>query len=78
MSGRVKEKVRTQTQKEPCRHYWIIEVANGPVSRGECKYCGARKDFYNAFPEYNPTKKGANPLKFPKLPAVEVDEESNS
>jgi hypothetical protein len=78
MSGKVKEKVRAQTQNEPCRHYWVIEVANGPVSRGVCKYCGARKDFYNTFPEYNPLKKGGNPLKLPRLPAVEVDEESNS
>jgi hypothetical protein len=78
MGGKVKERVKTQPQKEPCRHYWVIEVANGPESRGQCKYCGVKKDFYNAFPEYNTLKKGASPLKLPELPAVEVDEDSKS
>jgi hypothetical protein len=22
-----------------CRHHWIIETANGPVSRGVCRNC---------------------------------------
>ncbi len=78
MSGKVKEKVKTQTQKEPCRHFWVIEVANGPVSRGQCKLCGERKDFCNAFPEYNPLRKGPNPLKLPELPAVEVENDNKS
>ncbi len=78
MSGKVKEKIKTQPRKGPCRHYWVIEVANGPVSRGQCKHCGIRKDFYNAFPEFNPLKKGANPLKLPELPGVEVDEDKKS
>jgi hypothetical protein len=78
MSEKVQERVKAQLQKEPCRHYWVIEVANGPASRGQCKYCGARQEFYNAFPESNPLKKGANPLKLPELPAVEVDEDSKS
>jgi hypothetical protein len=72
MNGKVKVKVKTQTQQEACRHYWVIEVANGPVSRGQCKYCGASKDFYNTFPEFNPLKKGHNPLKLPEMPAVTV------
>lgn len=32
-----------------CRHYWLIEEANGPTSSGVCKYCGGKKEFYNAF-----------------------------
>jgi hypothetical protein len=80
MNGKVKvkEKEKTTAQKETCRHYWVIEVANGPVSRGQCKYCGMKKDFYNAFPEFNPLKKGPNPLNLPKLPDVAVEKESNS
>lgn len=78
MSGKVKEKVRTQAQKRPCRHYWIIEIANGPVSWGQCKYCGARKEFLNAFPEYNPLKKNTNPLKLPELTGVGTEEDSKS
>jgi 7-cyano-7-deazaguanine synthase in queuosine biosynthesis len=78
MSGKVKEKTKAQTQKEPCRHYWVIEVANGPVSCGQCKYCGVRKEFFNAFPEYNPLKKNANPLGLPELSGVKVEEDSKS
>jgi hypothetical protein len=81
MVSKVKERVKTfktQPQKEPCRHYWVIEVANGPVSRGQCKFCGERKEFFNAFPEFNPLKKNTNPIRLPELPAVEVDEDSES
>ena len=28
-------------------HHWIVEDADGSVSRGLCKLCGARKDFRN-------------------------------
>ena len=34
-------------QLGPCRHHWLIEIANGPTSRGRCKRCGAERDFYN-------------------------------
>lgn len=76
MSGKVKEKAQIQPEKEACRHYWVIEVANGPVSRGECKFCGVKKEFYNAFPEFNPLKKGANPFSLPRLHRVPVKEEN--
>ena len=32
---------------EACRHHWIIEMPNGPVSHGLCKNCGIERDFYN-------------------------------
>jgi len=75
---KVKERLKTQTQKELCRHYWIIEIANGPVSRGKCKYCGATKEFLNAFPEYNPLKKNNGPLDLPRLSGVKVRADSKS
>jgi hypothetical protein len=78
MRGKVKEKASVQTQKEPCRHFWVIEVANGPVSRGQCKYCGAGKEFFNAYPEFNPLKKGNNPFNLPRMPEVEVKDDSKS
>ncbi|HTY81976.1 MAG TPA: hypothetical protein VMB24_04265 [Dehalococcoidales bacterium] len=73
---KVKEKEQAQPRKEECRHFWVIEVANGPISRGQCKYCGAKKEFYNAFPEFNPLKKGANPFSLPKLHHVPVKEDN--
>jgi hypothetical protein len=32
-----------------CRHYWVIELAGGRMSRGRCSRCGAAKDFPNYF-----------------------------
>jgi hypothetical protein len=78
MRNRVKERVVAKPAENECHHFWVIEVANGPKSRGECKYCGAVKEFYNAFPDFNPMRRSANPLTFPKLPDVEVDEGRHS
>lgn len=36
-----------QGQASLCRHYWVIETPNGPVSRGVCRYCEAVRDFKN-------------------------------
>lgn len=44
--------------KETCRHYWVIESAKGPVSKGVCKFCGAQKEFHNSWP-YFPVGKPA-------------------
>ena len=30
-----------------CRHYWVIEPANGPVSPGLCQICGQTGVFKN-------------------------------
>ena len=30
-----------------CRHHWVIEMPNGPVSKGQCKRCGIERDFMN-------------------------------
>jgi len=34
-----------------CHHYWIIELPNGPTSRGRCKYCGLEREFDNLGPD---------------------------
>lgn len=31
-----------------CKHYWLIEAPNGPVSYGVCKICGERSEFKNS------------------------------
>lgn len=31
-----------------CRHHWKIEAANGPFSKGVCKFCGAVQEFQNS------------------------------
>jgi hypothetical protein len=78
MKSRVKEKTVEKPAEDECHHFWVIEVANGPKSRGQCKYCGATKEFYNAFPDFNPMRRSANPLSLPKLPEVEVDQGQHS
>ena len=32
-----------------CNHHWVISGPEGPVSNGNCKYCGAEKEFMNYF-----------------------------
>ncbi|MBN1161910.1 MAG: hypothetical protein JXA17_08185 [Dehalococcoidales bacterium] len=73
-----KEKPAAKSAKPACEHYWVIEVANGPRSLGTCKYCGETREFFNAFPTYNPLRKNSNPLTLPKLPDVEIEEEDKS
>ena len=34
--------------KPVCRHHWVIETANGPVSWGECQICHEGKQFQNS------------------------------
>ncbi|OGO18641.1 MAG: hypothetical protein A2Z15_05520 [Chloroflexi bacterium RBG_16_50_11] len=75
---KVKVQVQVQLKPEQCHHYWVIEVANGPASQGECKHCGLKKEFLNAFPEYNPLRKSKSPLSLPELPEVEVAEDSKT
>jgi len=80
MKTKVKEKERAQEKpdKDECHHYWIIEIADGPTSRGVCKYCGESREFLNAFPAFNPMKRQESPLKLPEVPTIEIDKESKS
>jgi hypothetical protein len=81
MKDKVKTKVAEKEGQEPktrCGHYWDIEAANGPTSIGTCKFCGEKKEFYNAFPDFNPLRRSHNPMTLPELPDVKVDKESKS
>ena len=61
-----------------CHHFWIIEIANGPKSRGECKYCGEIKDFHNSIVDFRDPRRKGNPLKLPKMSKVKLDKGSKS
>jgi hypothetical protein len=76
----IKETVHVQPEKEAqkCHHFWVIDIANGPSSLGKCKYCGEKREFFNAFPSFNPLRKNANPLALPKMRGVEIEKESES
>ena len=73
-----KEKSRENPDNEQCTHHWVIEVANGPTSNGECKICGETREFFNAFPGFKPAKNQNDVLELPKLPKVKVKKESKS
>ena len=30
-----------------CRHHWVIQPADGPVSNGSCQVCGENREFKN-------------------------------
>ena len=30
-----------------CRHHWLIQAAEGPVSGGVCRICGESREFKN-------------------------------
>ncbi len=30
-----------------CRHHWVIQPADGPMSNGVCRICGETRDFQN-------------------------------
>lgn len=40
-------KTEATTLPETCKHHWVIEMPNGPLSRGLCKRCGSERFFYN-------------------------------
>ena len=41
--------VGAEEQNDPiCRHHWVIESANGPVSWGECQICHEGKELKNS------------------------------
>jgi len=43
--------VQELSPRVECSHHWIIGSPNGPTSWGQCKYCGAKKEFLNSIPE---------------------------
>ncbi len=75
---RIKEKNQDNTDQDECHHYWIIEIANGPKSRGVCKHCGETRNFFNSISDFTGLKRKANPLKLPRMPKVELDKGSKS
>ncbi len=60
---------------EGCRHHWLIEIADGPISKGVCKCCGAEREFYNSFQEVTSEKHGNH--KFKMADIIGDEPESN-
>jgi hypothetical protein len=50
-----------------CRHYWHIETASGPTSRGVCKICGEEREFLNSWSSSDQAGKNARVFDLPDM-----------
>ena len=73
MRYKVKETPRAPAVRSGCAHYWVIESANGPTSRGVCKFCGEQREFRNSWYDLFPSKKQQAPADTPE-PELPLDE----
>jgi hypothetical protein len=46
-----------------CKHTWIIDSPNGPVSEGVCELCGIKQEFRNSVPISGWDRSGAQKKK---------------
>ena len=74
MESKLKETTRKPETESECRHYWVIEDADGPTSRGVCKFCGVEREFYNSWPNASFMGRDTRILEFPDLLDVESEE----
>ena len=75
---KIEEKVTERVAENQCQHYWIIEMANGPTSKGVCKYCGEERDFFNADPNLSIPKKDNKTADILDEPDDEPDDDRKS
>ena len=71
MANKLKEASRETAAEKECRHYWIIDSAEGPVSRGVCKFCGTESNFSNSLPVAPYVKRNTDVFELPVLPELE-------
>ncbi len=41
------EEITSAETVQGCRHHWVIEPADGPISDGSCQVCGETREFKN-------------------------------
>ncbi len=54
-------------QVETCCHHWVIEPANGPISRGICRRCNEPREFRNSIVDVERDYYDAAPSDKPEL-----------
>jgi hypothetical protein len=52
MKRAVVSQPKKATKDGQCRHHWLIESPEGPISMGICKLCGAQKEFRNSASDF--------------------------
>jgi hypothetical protein len=73
MGYKFEEKNEEAATENQCRHHWIIDSAEGPLSKGVCKHCGAENYFHNSFSGPSNEGRKANRLELAEIPNDEPD-----
>jgi hypothetical protein len=61
-----------------CRHHWLIEPPNGPISKGVCKLCGEVKLFDNILEDLMLNNDSSVPFEPGNMVGVEDEIEENA
>ena len=69
--------IERPVKKGTCRHHWIIEPPNGPVSKGVCKLCGEVKMFDNILADLMLNDDSSVPSVPKGMAAIEFEVEDN-
>lgn len=77
MRNRSNVREKKSAVKTACRHYWVIEVASGPTSRGVCRICGEERVFQNSWTDAGYGGKDARVLDLPNMLEDEKEEEGS-
>jgi hypothetical protein len=78
MGNMVKEAPSEIVAENECRHYWMIDSADGHNSQGVCKFCGAQAEFCNWFPGSTVVRRNGRVFEFPADPPdAELDKEQD-
>jgi len=75
MRNRSNLKEKQSAAKTTCRHYWVIETASGPTSRGVCKICGEEREFQNSWTNSSYGGKDAGVFNLPNMLESEEEED---
>ena len=75
MNSKVKVTSAETAVRDRCHHYWVLEKAIGPTSKGVCKFCGAEKEFDNRSSDTWVESDISMYFDLPKYPDIELDSE---
>ena len=78
MRNRSNVEEKKSAEIKSCRHYWNIEAASGPISRGICKICGEKREFLNSWSSSSYMGKDAQVLNLPNMLEDEKEDEEVS
>ena len=73
MRNRSSLKEEKPAEVKTCQHYWVIEAASGPISRGVCKVCGEEREFQNSWLNSSYMGKDAQVFGLPNMLEDEED-----